>query len=218
MKHRHRGHDSVPRRNPHHVRRRRRPGMQHGRAVRIQHALRVAGRAGTVTHGRGGPFVELRPVVIAVLYGQQGFVAIDIGQRGFRHIRLVRHDDEALHGTDIGRDLFEQRQEGQVGEDQHVFGMVHDIGDLRREKPGVDHVTDRAHARYAVIQLVMAIAVPRQGRDPVAFPDSKRPERFRKFPGADFGIRKGITVDRPLDGPGHDFSAAMILRRMFEQR
>ena len=70
-------------------------------------------------------------------------------------------------------DPLHQLDEGEVDEQDAVFRVVDDVDDLLREEPRVHRVQHGAHARDAVEELQVAIAVPGERADPVAVPDTE---------------------------------------------
>jgi hypothetical protein len=54
-------------------------GMKIGRAVAVEHALRVAGGAGSVAQRRCRVFIEQRPLIVAILLRNQVFVGFRLG-------------------------------------------------------------------------------------------------------------------------------------------
>lgn len=93
----------------------------------------------------------------------------------------------------------EDRQEGQVGEDQPVARVVGDPGDLLGKEPRVEGVADRADAHDPVPGLDVAAGVPRQGADSIARldPQSQQGVGDALGPIADLGV--GRAHDRALD-------------------
>ena len=102
-------------------------GVNVGRAVREQHALRIARRRRGVAQHRRGAFVDLGPVVRLRLRCQQFFVVATALQR----FGTVAHDDERAPRVGLQRDrgLHRLHQRG-VDEDGAIFGMVEHEGDL----------------------------------------------------------------------------------------
>ncbi|KAF1857266.1 hypothetical protein Lal_00014497 [Lupinus albus] len=166
----------------------------------------------------GGDGVHLRPVESVRLIGQQILVAQQVGQAGSRHVGAVGHHDDALQPGQLVGDALQQRQEGQVGEQQPVFGVVDDVGDLFREQARVDGMADHARAADAVIAFQMAVAVPGQRADSVARPHPQRRQRVRQLLGADPGVGVGVAVDRPLGGARHDLGVGMVERCVTQDR
>ena len=80
VEHRHDRQDDVLRRDAHRVRHAGDHRVQHVRAVAVEHALGIAGRAGRVAHAGRGVLVELLPGEIAVGLGQPLLVGHHIRQ------------------------------------------------------------------------------------------------------------------------------------------
>ena len=111
-------------------------GVQHHRAVGIEHALGLACRARRVAERAGGVLVELGPGEGRRHLRQQPLVAEQPAHLAVgRHVLAVGHQHVGLDGLERGRDLLDQRQEGRVEEQRRVLGMVGDVGDLLGEQP-----------------------------------------------------------------------------------
>ena len=89
-----------------------------------------------------------------------------------RHVRAVGHRDEGLDRLHARGDRLDQRQEGQVEEQDLVFGMVGDPDHLVGMQARVQRVQHGARARHRVVQLHVAVAVPGQRGDAVAEADA----------------------------------------------
>jgi hypothetical protein len=72
-------------------------------------------------------------------------------------------------------ELLDERHEGDVEEEQPVLGVIDDIADLLDEEPRVDRVADGADTGDAVVELVVPVGVPGEGRDAVAELDAELP-------------------------------------------
>ena len=169
--------------------------------MRIQHALRVSGRAGGVAESGRGPLVELLPGVVAVHFADPILVGDGVLEFSRRHVGAVGQNDVALNRRQTVGDRLHQRHEGQVDEHDPVFGVVDDPGDLLGEQPRIDGVVDRAGADDAVPGFEMAIAIPGERRDAIAELDPVALEFFgdleRALPdGAVVGVMHR-AFDRP---------------------
>ncbi|MNT31096.1 hypothetical protein D3C72_1669190 [compost metagenome] len=111
---------------------------------------------------------------------------------------------------------FHQRQEGGVEEHVAVFGVIDDIGDLFREQPGIDGVADGAHAGDAVVDLQVAIAVPRQRADSFTLLHAQRAERLGHLAGPQLAVAVGVAVEVALGPPRDDFCAGVIPRSVLD--
>ena len=161
MEHRHHRQQAIARRQVEHVRGHDRVAVEHRRAMAVQHALRIAGRARGVTETRSGAFVESRPIVAAVLGRNQFIEAERIGQaRG--HVRAIGHHDDALQGLARRCQFFNQWHERQVDEQEFVFRVIEDVADLVLEQPRVDRMHDRAAPGRRKVELEVAEPVPRK--------------------------------------------------------
>ena len=148
--------------------------MQDVRAMRVEHALGIAGGARGVAEPGGGALVELLPAEIVVDLADPVLVGDGVLEPGRRHVRGVGQDDVALDRRQMVGDRLEQRHEGEVGHHDPVLGVIDDPGDLLGKQARIDGVVDRADAGDAVPGLEMAVAVPGERRDPVAELDRRR--------------------------------------------
>ena len=198
------------------IRQRRHQRVQHVGAVRVDDALRVAGRARRVAHAGGGVLVELAPFEVAVFVRDPVLVGDRVLQRGLRHVRGVGEDDVALDQRQLVGDFFQQRHESEVGDHHAVAGMIDDPHDLVGEQPRIDGVIDRADAEDAVPGLQVTPGVPGQRRHPVAELDAVLFQPLRHFLGAlaDLGVI-GLD-DRPLDRARNDLALAVIFGGMVD--
>ena len=179
-------------------------GVQQHRAVGVEHALGLAGRARRVAERAGGILVELGPRECRRHLGQQPLVAQQAAHLAVsRHVLAVRHQHVGLDGLERGSDLLHQRQEGGVEEQRRVLGVVGDVGDLLGEQPRIDGVADRADAGDGEVELEVAVAVPGQRRHPVARLDAEPDQRVRQPADALAGGRVAVAVDAPLHGLRH---------------
>ena len=174
-------------------------GVEHVRAVRVEYALRVAGRAGGITQACGRLLVELGPGEIRVGFRDPVLVRHGVAQAGLRPVRGVGEEDEALDGRQRRGDPLDERQEGQVEEEDPILGMVDDVGDLLLAQPGIDRVVDRAEASDSVPRLQVPPRVPGQRRHPVADLDAVALQPLREPARPLMDRRVGRAVHRPLD-------------------
>ena len=186
---RHHGEDRIARHEAECVGRAGGEGVQHRRAVAVQHALRIAGRAGGVAERRGRILVEERPFVIGrrlrqeILVGEQP-VKLRLGK-----LALVAKRDPAAHKRQAGRERLDERRENRVEEHIRVFRVMHDVLDLVGKEPRIDRVQNASRAGHAIIEFQMALAVPGEGRDAVAAARPERVERVRDS----FGARRDFA-------------------------
>ena len=195
-----------------------RVAVDEGAAVAVEYALRVTRRAGGVAQGRGRPFIEVRPLEIGRIGIDQVLVTQRILQFRRRHVRLVGHEDPALHAGALVGDGLGQRHEGEVDEDVAILRMVDDVDDLLGEKARIDGMGYGAHAGHRVIGLQVAEAVPGQGGDPVVHPDAQGSQRVRQLAGAAVRVAVGVAVNAAFHHPGNDFSVAVVAVRVLDQR
>ena len=145
--------------------------------MRVDDALRVAGRAARVTHRRGRPFVDLGPLETGRLRGEQLVVAQHVAERG--RVAVADHD-EVLDRLELAGDLREQRHEAVVDDDHAILGVVDHVGELLGEQPDVERVQHRAHRRHREVGLEVLLRVPQERADPVAGLDPEPRERARQ--------------------------------------
>ncbi len=185
--------------------------MDDGRAVRVEHALGIAGRARGVAERRGGALVELRPVERARLVGDQLLVAQQVRDLGRgRHVGAVGHDHDVLHRLEMGPHALDDRQQVEVDEQDLVLGVVGDVGDMLGCEPRIEGVQHRADAGNAEIELEMAVGVPGDGADPVAELDAQALQRLGYLLGAPGRILVAVAVDRALDGARDDLDLGIV--------
>jgi len=218
VEHRHDQQDTLVRTDRQPVDRAGSPGMQHRRAVRVEHAFRIAGRPRGVTERGGTVLVELRPREIAGLSGEQLFVTQEIGQAACGHVGAIGEDDVAADPGRPRREPLDQRQEAGIEEQQPIFGVVDDVLDLLREEARIDRVQNRPHSGHAVVQLHMPITVPGQRRDPLTGADAKRRQRVRQLAGTAPEVGIGTTMDRPLARARDDLRLRMQAGSVLDQR
>ena len=219
VEHRHHRQDDVARGNVQRVRHARRVAVNDGAAVAVEHALGIARRARGVAQRRCGALVELRPVEFIGMRVDQFFVAQHIGQLRRRHVRLVGHEDPALHQRALVGNGFDQRHESQVDKYIAIFGMVGDVDDLLGEQPGIDRMRHGANTRRRVIGLEMPEAVPRHGGNPVVHFYAEGGQCIGELAGAAVSFAVGVAMDgAAFHQAGYDFGIAVVAIRVPDQR
>ena len=101
-------------------------------------------------------------------FGDPALVRDGILERCCRHMRGVRENDVALDRRQFFRELFEQRNESEIGHHDAVFRVIDDPDDLLGKQARVDGVIERADPHDAVPGFEMPPGVPRQRCDAVA--------------------------------------------------
>ncbi|EAV43465.1 hypothetical protein SIAM614_02271 [Stappia aggregata IAM 12614] len=187
-------------------------GMQHRGAVRIERALGVACRTGGVTKAGGLVLVKIRPVHFIRLPVKDLLVTEHAIQRRFRHMRAVRHDDHAKVCRKMRAQLFHDRQEGEINEQQPVLGVIDDIDHLFRRKTRIDGVADGADAGNCIVELEMAIAIPGKCRDAVALADTERLQAMAQPGDAAGGFLVGCAVNIAFRPHGNDLAGRISIR------
>ena len=190
-------------------------GMEHGRPVAVEDALGVAGRAAGVAQPGGFALGEVGPGQRGVAGGEQVFVAEEV-EAARRHVVAVGEDDEGDAGQ-ARRDPLDERQEGQVEQQDAVARVRRDIDDLVVEQPRVDRVCDGTHAADAVQALDVAPRVPGERRHPVAAADAEPRQRRREPPRPRRDAAPGRAVDAALDREADDFASRVVARGVVEQ-
>ena len=94
----------------------------------------------------------------------------------------------------------DQRRESNVEEQNPVFGMIGDVGNLRRNEPRIDCVPHCAQAGHAMLQLEMPVGVPGERRDAITGHDPVAVQGVGELPRAPGGIAIAVAVDRTFDG------------------
>ena len=182
--------------------------VQHVRAVRVERALGVAGRAARVAEAGGGALVELGVVEARLVVGEQVLVADHVRQRA----RVaVADDDVVLDRLEARRDLLEHRHQRVVDEDDLVLGVVDDVAELLLEQADVERVQHRARAGHAHVDLEVLLRVPHEGRDPIAVLDAQLLQRLAEPVDAvaDRGVRQ---PRRATVGQRHDLACRRSCR------
>ena len=185
--------------------------MQHGRPVAVQHALGLAGGARGIAERRCGALVQIRPVIAGGLAGHQLFIAEEIVEtgRGFGHMGPVGHHHHMAQMRQLPLQARHQRHEGRVDEQNLVLGMVEDIGHLVGGEPGIDGVAHGPHPRDREIEFEMAVIVPGQGRDPVAWRHFQADQTIGQRLHPVIGRAIAVTVDRAFAVARHDLGRRM---------
>ena len=149
---------------PDRVGHRRGQAVEDVRPVRVEDALRVAGRPARVAEAGGLALVQLGPVEARLLGGQQLLVAQHVRQRA--RIAVAVHD-EVLDVLELVRQRREQRDQRVVDDDHLVARVVDDVDELLREQPDVQRVQHGAHVRHREVHLEVLLRVPHERRDAV---------------------------------------------------
>ena len=166
--------------------------VQHGRAVRIQNALGVAGGTRGVAQARCGVLVQIGPDKLGVAAGDEIVIELDAGQlRGGLFVGAF-HQNDMFEMLKLVLNACNQRHEGLVDEQHLIFGVVQDIDQLFGEQTRVDGVTDKATARCAKVDFKVATVVPSDGAATGLRVQTQIGQRRRK--------RTGITRNLPPRG------------------
>ena len=177
----------------------------------VEHPLGIARGAGGVAEPGGRILVEAAPLGVGRMRLDQGLEAERPLQVDLGHVVLVGQDDEGLHRRHLVAIFHQHRQEGQVGEDDPVFGVIDDVAELVGEEARVERMAHRPDAHDRVPGLHVPAGVPGQGRDPVAGLHAHGQERVGDAPRPLLQLGIGRPHDRTFHRPRHHFAAAMPL-------
>jgi hypothetical protein len=149
----------------------------------------------------------------------QALIVQEIREPACRHVGSIAQHHDALEGAQLRRQPLEQRQEHGIGENVAILGVVHDVGDLFGEQARVDGMADRADAGDAVVQLEVAVVVPGERGDPLAWPDAEPvPECLRQLLRAPAQVGVGGAVRGRIRRARHHLDRAIALGRVIEDR
>ncbi len=186
VEHRHHRQDDVVLADAHAVIEREAEGVQHERAVRVEDALRVAGRAGRVAHRGGGALVGVGEILRRLGPGDQRLVF----ERSRRPPAWSRRRRSSTGTLTRRAHLFPQRQQALVDEDGAVLRVVDDVGELVGVEAQVERVQHAAHQRDAEVGLEVRTVVPAERGDAVAGLDAEIEQRAGEAARADRRSRR----------------------------
>ena len=187
--------------------------------MRVEHTFGLVSSAGGVAERAGRVFIEAGPGVVAGFGRQQVFVAAQPGQvRLGRQVLAASQEHPFFHGGAHGGQALDQRQKGEVEEQQPVLGVVDDEHQLLGKQPRVDGVAHRPDAGHAVVQLKMPVGVPGQGTHPVAVFDAELQQRLGQLLAAAVGRSVGVAVDAALGQARHNFGIAVPFGGVLNKR
>ncbi len=167
-------------------------GVEHERAVRVEHAFRLTGGASGVAHGRRLVLLRLGQIHRRLGLGEQRFVF----QIARRH-RLGRaDDDDGLDGRNERANLLPERQQRFVDQQELVLRVIDDVGELLGVEAEVEGVEDAADERDGEIGLEVRAVVPGERGDAVAGDDAEVGEGAGEPPGAVAEVAHGVAVNR----------------------
>jgi hypothetical protein len=178
------------------------------RAVRVEHALRIAGGAAGVAEHARLALGAFHPLVIAVL--------------GVKHrLETVRSQiveaDVMADAAPLCAEAIDERLERLVVEHHAVFGVVGDVNELFVEQARVDRVDDATHADRAVPGDEVMRVVHRQRRDPVTGRYAELFKRLGEFTRV-LGDARPVGARLATVGPVADeFPRAVFARRVVDQ-
>ncbi|MCY1501317.1 hypothetical protein D9M68_353840 [compost metagenome] len=184
----------------------------------VEHALGIARRAARVAQRRGGVLVEHRPFEAVVGLGQL-LVAQQVRDASLlRHVRAVAHQHERAHRRELCGDLFDERQEVQVEEEDTVLRVRGDPHQLVGVQPRIERVQHAARPGDRVIQLHVPVAIPGQRGHRRAGRHVERAQRVGQAARARRQVAKGIAVNVAFDAARHDLLIAVVPLGMAQQR
>ena len=180
----------------------------------VDGALRVAGCAGGVAHGRRLALFQLGPVELLRLGRQQGLVVEQLAELVLGQRLPVRDVDDVLDRRELPGQLVQDRDQRLVDEDQLVVGVLDYEFEVFWEEAQVEGVEHRAHAGDRVVELQVPVVVPAEGGDAVAVLDPQSLERAGQAvdPGHHLAIGGAVNTrlllgddllarEQPLDAP-----------------
>jgi len=132
-------------------------------------------------------------------------------------VRAVGHQHEGLDGLHVRRHGLDQRQEGQVEEQNLVFRVVGDPHHLVGVQSRIERVQHHARPRCSVVKLHVAVAVPGQCRDAVAEAHAQRSDRVGHAARTPGQVAVRIAVDVAFDAARDDFPFAVVTLGVHEQ-
>ena len=177
--------------------------------MRVRHTLWIPRCARCVAVHHGAPLVENRPLGHRLDISDE----VLVGDRPWypRPLCGWSHDDNLLDCCERGDHRCEERCEVRVDEDHLVFSVVDDIGQLFREQPDVERVTDASAVCRRPIELMMTMIVPRKGADGIPH---LGPELLLKcggeFPDTDVCLGICRTMNRSVRFDGDDLLIGVL--------
>ena len=115
---------------------------------------------------------------------------------------MLDHDD--VLDPHVGAELLEQRQQRIVDDQNAVFCVVHDVGEVTRMQARIDRVEDHARERHSEVRLDVLVLVPAQSRDAVTTSQAELPERDCELLRAGYEVRVRVPVDGLVRPAGND--------------
>ena len=173
--------------------------------MRVQDALRIAGRPAREAQPGRRPVVDLRVVEAGLLALEQLLVADRVRELG--EVALAHHD-VVLDGLELVDVLGERVDERAVDEDHLVLRVVDHVDELLGEQPDVQGVQHGPHARRREVGLEVVLAVPGERRHPVAVahPELAQPAAQPVDALAHLGVGR---ARRPVVRERHDLGVAV---------
>ena len=142
--------------------------VQVDRAVAVDHALGVAGRAARVAHRGRVVLGSLDPVERLRLIADEVLPGMHFELEAVEHRRVGRTvDHHVLDRGSLAEHLRQQRQDRAVGQHDEVLGVVDDVGQLVGKEPHVEGVQHGTHRRHGEIGLEVLLVVPHERGDPL---------------------------------------------------
>lgn len=175
----------------------------------VGNTFRITGGARRVTHCGGGTLVDLGPVELDGLLGDQRFVRMHLHAVGsVDAVGRVAGDDDVLDGGELRKLWVEQRQQRRVDDDDLVLGVVRHVDQLLGEESDVEGVQHRAHRRHGQVGLEVFGVVPHEGRHALVAVDAESAQCVCQLcaTSSDIGV---ATTPRAVSGPGHDLGIAV---------
>ena len=205
VEHRHDRQDGVTRGQPHHPGRGAVHRVENGRAMLVENALGMAGRAAGVAEHARFALRSFAPGVVAVLGIEQ------------RLERPVVEGDVMFDRSPHGLQSIDDRLKRLVIQQYAVFGVIGDVGKLIVEQPRIDRVDHAAHADRSVPGDQMVRMVHRQRCDAIARRDPQPFQRLRELSRVAGDAGPGRSPLAAIGPVRDDLAGSMLPRRVIEQ-
>ena len=181
--------------------------------MRVDHAFRIAGGSGCVTHGGGFGFLECREGIALRRSGQKVFVRG--GPVGQRLAAMTHHD----HTLDAGMVfyLLIDRQQDVVHQEHAILSVVDDEGQFPGMQPEVQGMQHASGNGDTEVGFQVRVAVPHQGSHAISALQPGAIERTGQGSRPAVEIRVGVAVDGLIRKARHDLGAGKELAGPLQQ-
>ena len=184
-------------------------GVQVDRTVGVDDALGVTRGAGRVTHCGSAQFVDLGPVELGGLIGDQALVGVNLHSLGsFESCSGGAGDDDVFDGGQRRKLRREKRNQGRVDDDHAVLGVIGDMDQLLGEQTNVQGVEHSAHRGDRQVRLEVLGVVPHERGDSLVALDAEPAQGVRELSTALADVSVGHTARAGL-GPRDNLGGAV---------